>query len=167
MCQCPQRASTHFFSRSCACSKEFCMCQCPQRASTHFFLLTDIWEENTDITSVNALNGLLLISSKDGKLQWVIGNCVNALNGLLLISSKELTAHVVKTKLCQCPQRASTHFFSYERCRTSKRKCVNALNGLLLISSVIGGTTEKNPFCVNALNGLLLISSYFTGWKAE
>ena len=142
--------------------------------------------------------------------------CVNALNGLLLISSRmkdvelpkesvsmpstgfysflpshgylgrkhryhkcqcpqRASTHFFKGwkvamgnwKLCQCPQRASTHFFSYERCRTSKRKCVNALNGLLLISSVIGGTTEKNPFCVNALNGLLLISSYFTGWKAE
>ena len=91
------------------------MCQCPQRASTHFFLLTDIWEENTDITSVNALNGLLLISSKDGKLQWVIGNCVNALNGLLLISS------VIGGTTEKNPF------------------CVNALNGLLLISSYFTG----------------------------
>ena len=118
MCQCPQRASTHFFGfKKMNISELEDMCQCPQRASTHFF--------------------------KGWKV--AMGNW----------------------KLCQCPQRASTHFFSYERCRTSKRKCVNALNGLLLISSVIGGTTEKNPFCVNALNGLLLISSYFTGWKAE
>ena len=166
MCQCPQRASTHFFSRSCACSKEFCMCQCPQRASTHFFLLTDIWEENTEITSVNALNGLLLISSKDGKLQWVIGNCVNALNGLLLISSRMKDVELPKESVsmpstgfysflhisqvgrlnegfvCQCPQRASTHFFgTIKPVKGSQYECVNALNGLLLISSV----PSQNP----------------------
>ena len=166
------------------------MCQCPQRASTHFFLLTDIWEENTDITSVNALNGLLLISSKDGKLQWVIGNCVNALNGLLLISSRMkdvelpkesvsmpstgfysflLLSEVLQKRIhsvsmpstgfysflhisqvgrlnegfvCQCPQRASTHFFgTIKPVKGSQYECVNALNGLLLISSV----PSQNP----------------------
>ena len=166
MCQCPQRASTHFFSRSCACSKEFCMCQCPQRASTHFFLLTDIWEENTDITSVNALNGLLLISSrmKDVELpkESVSMPSTGFYSFLLLSEVLQKRIHSVSMPstgfysflhisqvgrlnegfVCQCPQRASTHFFgTIKPVKGSQYECVNALNGLLLISSV----PSQNP----------------------
>ena len=38
------------------------MCQCPQRASTHFYHLVDDLEIPV-ICCVNALNGLLLIST--------------------------------------------------------------------------------------------------------
>ena len=166
MCQCPQRASTHFFSRSCSCSKEFCMCQCPQRASTHFFLLTDIWEENTDITSVNALNGLLLISSrmKDVELpkESVSMPSTGFYSFLLLSEVLQKRIHSVSMPstgfysflhisqvgrlnegfVCQCPQRASTHFFgTIKPVKGSQYECVNALNGLLLISSV----PSQNP----------------------
>ena len=37
---------------------------------------------------------------------------VNALNGLLLISSVSDYVEEIVEKLCQCPQRASTYFFS-------------------------------------------------------
>ena len=39
LCQCPQRASTHFYSRM-AWTAMFLtiLCQCPQRASTHFYV---------------------------------------------------------------------------------------------------------------------------------
>ena len=62
---------------------------------------------------------------------------VNALNGLLLISSYRmtLTESVILT-VCQCPQRASTYFFYKESVLFGfSSSCVNALNGLLLISS--------------------------------
>ena len=111
---------------------------------------------------VNALNGLLLISSK----QQVMSlnqkmDCVNALNGLLLISSghydnnhiftgtvsmpstgfysflpQKMMELVNKFAVCQCPQRASTHFFKQKGVLDPcTKRCVNALNGLLLISS--------------------------------
>ena len=113
--------------------------------------------------------------------------CVNALNGLLLISS-EIDELLVNSKSsCQCPQRASTYFFHFHEIlwipflgvsmpstgfylflqdpfypKDDIRWCVNALNGLLLISSKPGQIcliSEKNR--VNALNGLLLISSLY------
>ena len=134
---------------------------------------------------------------------------VNALNGLLLISSKNKRNDRSNNRECQCPQRASTYFFKYEGYLSDDdRKCVNALNGLLLISSAAAfifitvlnmvsmpstgfylflhiksrqDTVDKKcqcpqrastyffafrplePYpiegCVNALNGLLLISS--------
>ena len=64
--------------------------------------------------------------------------CVNALNGLLLISSLENIVIYPKTRVCQCPQRASTYFFVDVVKKDHHGKiCVNALNGLLLISSDI------------------------------
>ena len=63
------------------------MCQCPQRASTYFFRSSIHIHYCTEY-GVNALNGLLLISSKEqhGFIEYM--KCVNALNGLLLISSE-------------------------------------------------------------------------------
>ena len=87
--------------------------------------------------------------------------CVNALNGLLLISSTVVTQDMFNKNVCQCPQRASTYFFvAATLTGPTGDKCVNALNGLLLISSeakLEAIKTERK--CVNALNGLLLISS--------
>ena len=37
--------------------------------------------------------------------------CVNALNGLLLISTTSEELAAANTELCQCPQRASTYFY--------------------------------------------------------
>ena len=135
-CQCPQRASTYFITERYfhITYKEIVsmpstgfylfllcklwrwvygnMCQCPQRASTYFFKAD---------------------KSQSIKNCW----CVNALNGLLLISSKQnRKPETRRTWKCQCPQRASTYFFNITQ-RTSiyRQVCVNALNGLLLISS--------------------------------
>ena len=87
------------------------------------------------IESVNALNGLLLISSQNicnlnrilcvsmpstgfylfllliNQIPFWL-SCVNALNGLLLISSTLAPySAIIARVLCQCPQRASTYFF--------------------------------------------------------
>ena len=111
MCQCPQRASTYFFNKPYNTGgkhNEVSMpstgfylflhysrrmsnlnkkkCQCPQRASTYFFIHQSQIEE--------------------------IIECVNALNGLLLISSQYHTVNIQDGDMCQCPQRASTYFFS-------------------------------------------------------
>ena len=67
-------------------SKANKLCQCPQRASTYFF-------GNT---------------IKQRRRIW---ECVNALNGLLLISSIINFIEHYKKLVCQCPQRASTYFF--------------------------------------------------------
>ena len=101
----------------------------------YLFLLTIMHNQQSKIQCVNALNGLLLISSRTipGILSQV--NSVNALNGLLLISSKKrnhgtciwygvsmpstgfylfLLKSLVNSDddiMCQCPQRASTYFF--------------------------------------------------------
>ena len=92
------------------------------------------------IESVNALNGLLLISSQNicnlnrilcvsmpstgfylfllliNQIPFWL-SCVNALNGLLLISSLEIDEDYQRVYcMCQCPQRASTYFFSTYFC---------------------------------------------------
>ena len=134
-CQCPQRASTYFYKdgkhmelkrmmvsmpstgfylfllpayNHKAKAKE---CQCPQRASTYFYE-EKIMSKWIYKKCVNALNGLLLISTDVQKYQELKITCVNALNGLLLISTWRK-----QTK----PQKA--------------QQSVNALNGLLLIST--------------------------------
>ena len=163
MCQCPQRASTYFFElkkKSPAFTTE--LCQCPQRASTYFFSL-DTDPSEIYAKRVNALNGLLLISSLyviyynrfgdmcqcpqrastyffqiQNQLSKDVNECVNALNGLLLISSKQEAAEKSFHVTCQCPQRASTYFFlQHMKLQKQNSKRVNALNGLLLISSVL------------------------------
>ena len=61
---------------------------------------------------------------------------------------------------CQCPQRASTHFYFVKSLQEFFNPCVNALNGLLLISTILLETRKTNLESVNALNGLLLISTF-------
>ena len=112
MCQCPQRASTYFFKKMDEFNaKGYILCQCPQRASTYFFKYTT---ENVIFygIGVNALNGLLLISSFDILYVKTNVNGVNALNGLLLISSFQYGNGSIVYYSCQCPQRASTYFFN-------------------------------------------------------
>ena len=88
VCQCPQRASTYFFGTTAFVKESIVfnvsmpstgfylflptsrlhmgmrigLCQCPQRASTYFFE-PDVWARRRFRICVNALNGLLLISS--------------------------------------------------------------------------------------------------------
>ena len=136
MCQCPQRASTHFFGfKKMNISELEDMCQCPQRASTHFFTYFNIWWHSIrkcqcpQRASTHFFKKTIVrLNRQDDR--------VNALNGLLLISSK--VPYSIKTA----------------------QICVNALNGLLLISSVGVVLVVRNFVCVNALNGLLLISSF-------
>ena len=85
---------------------------------------------------------------------------VNALNGLLLISSVVIENNNFSINVSM----PSTGFYLFlHRWKPSLnfwKKSVNALNGLLLISS--RSRIEKilrKLICVNALNGLLLISS--------
>ena len=87
--------------------------------------------------SVNALNGLLLISTSNIDCKGETLRCVNALNGLLLISTNEENKKFKQQRECQCPQRASTHFYAYLLgWFWGAAEGVNALNGLLLISTV-------------------------------
>ena len=113
------------------------------------------------IESVNALNGLLLISSQNicnlnrilcvsmpstgfylfllliNQIPFWL-SCVNALNGLLLISSDELTIGIFSDLIVSMP---STGFYLFlqisKENETWLKKRVNALNGLLLISSTL------------------------------
>ena len=109
-CQCPQRASTYFFEVDPAETEHPEECQCPQRASTYFFGTRYLFLLCIPIC-VNALNGLLLISSSTYRKLLCYSICVNALNGLLLISSVLFTSNKELIQMCQCPQRASTYFF--------------------------------------------------------
>ena len=129
--------------------------------------------------------GFYLFLLETSQKKPILIQCVNALNGLLLISSFFGDKTCTVDGMCQCPQRASTYFFKKRLIREIKSMIsVNALNGLLLISSY--KQFEKNwgkfnvsmpstgfylflrfvflifmiiEWCVNALNGLLLISS--------
>ena len=62
--------------------------------------------------------------------------CVNALNGLLSISTGRKPGGISKNFRCQCPQRASIHFYDESRRWLYNEGCVNALNGLLSISTI-------------------------------
>ena len=117
------------------CQSSKTKCQCPQRASTYFFWTMPSSHIYSEIC-VNALNGLLLISSVNrccdcnhrnhvsmpstgfylflrstGSSTGRWYKCVNALNGLLLISSAGWERVIKIEVVCQCPQRASTYFF--------------------------------------------------------
>ena len=136
LCQCPQRASTYFFYKS---MTDYITDVRVSMPSTGFYLFLPVFEiEFVNAQGcVNALNGLLLISSGIKMSEFRIYHGVNALNGLLLISSKNKRNDRSNNRECQCPQRASTYFFKYEGYLSDDdRKCVNALNGLLLISSI-------------------------------
>ena len=137
--------------------------------------------------SVNALNGLLLISTnysrKINKRPGILCQCpqrasthfYSVLNGLQILAATNVSmpstgfysflqySFLVRNfmDMCQCPQRASTHFYYVRNDqRSNNPRCVNALNGLLLISTVsMMHVTNIGVNGVNALNGLLLIST--------
>ena len=59
--------------------------------------------------------GFYLFLQKTEKREEICLKGVNALNGLLLISSKLLEDFNTAVNLCQCPQRASTYFFELKK----------------------------------------------------
>ena len=109
---------------------------------------------------VNALNGLLLISSPDERRHFEASICVNALNGLLLISSRSCEGNKAGSTWCQCPQRASTYFFEdmTESVRTAILCQCPQRASTYFFETLLKGQAYIDK-CVNALNGLLLISS--------
>ena len=61
---------------------------------------------------------------------------VNALNGLPFISTTlRERLKLIFLEMCQCPQRASIHFYRAKRGTIVLNKRVNALNGLPFIST--------------------------------
>ena len=90
-----------------------------------------------------------------------LSSCVNALNGLLAISTTLKSGEVVLLEMCQCPQRASSHFYQcLQERKRNRQNCDNAPNGLLAISTArLGRRRSVSMMCVNALNGLLAIST--------
>ena len=87
------------------------VCQCPQRASTYFFdWLVTAAKILLGIVSMPS-TGFYLFLQKEVYMMKRFLKGVNALNGLLLISSVMLGIIAVVGVVCQCPQRASTYFF--------------------------------------------------------
>ena len=87
MCQCPQRASTHFYIILFSLRKEiFVMCQCPQRASTHFYKTIKETETAIQFVSMPSTGFYSFLLGKKGR-------------------------NYYDAEMCQCPQRASTHFY--------------------------------------------------------
>ena len=86
------------------------MCQCPQRASTHFYP-TLMQQKQIEMIGVNALNGLLLISTLYQlfqKIKMHVCQCPQRASTHFYILSVGVGA---THEMCQCPQRASTHFY--------------------------------------------------------
>ena len=93
----------------------------------------------------------------------MIQSCVNALNGLLLISSpQEGDLEKLKEVLCQCPQRASTYFFVDQQNAAAAQAVSMPSTGFYLFLLLRIQRSAISTGCVNALNGLLLISSEYT-----
>ena len=111
------------------------MCQCPQRASIHFYDESRRWLYNEGC--VNALNGLLSISTIEStgyfKTAWGVSMPSTGFYPFLPYYFFYCAEHM----LCQCPQRASIHFYKLTDEQLQRiANCVNALNGLLSISTV-------------------------------
>ena len=135
VCQCPQRASIHFYKSGTSISGQTQeMCQCPQRASIHFYALYTT--NGRKYKCVNALNGLLSISTKKKSSIYRKRSVSMPSTGFypFLLITQNLKWNALN--LCQCPQRASIHFYirKYSE-KPSATHCVNDLNGLLSIST--------------------------------
>ena len=100
MCQCPQRASTHFYSILCdGLLYNTATCQCPQRASTHFYIEFEITNENK-LVSMPSTGFYSFLRTETMKMD-------------------------LKKMMCQCPQRASTHFYPWTYSRKPGAPCVS------------------------------------------
>ena len=87
------------------------MCQCPQRASTYFFSRTECKITIRHYVSMPSTGFYLFLRCMRKLTICFLCGCVNALNGLLLISSPIFEITQEDDLMCQCPQRASTYFF--------------------------------------------------------
>ena len=143
-----------------ACTDRNDMCQCPQRASTYFFEAIPNYWTNRHAVSMPS-TGFYLFLLKLLTSVTIPKLCVNALNGLLLISSVAWTQVTIPcTYLCQCPQRASTYFFD-DKTKTMTIKTNVSMPSTGFYLFLLGNMGFERPIYagVNALNGLLLISS--------
>ena len=116
------------------------MCQCPQRASTYFFAAQAAAQAGGTSVSMPS-TGFYLFLPLAGNVSSRSRSCVNALNGLLLISSGALN-NADDAVDVSMPSTGFYLFLQPSDCDyNTERYCVNALNGLLLISSV----PSQNP----------------------
>ena len=111
VCQCPQRASIHFYKSGTSISGQTQeMCQCPQRASIHFYALYTT--NGRKYKCVNALNGLLSISTNNTELKMERAKSVSMPStGFYPFLHTKVFRETFGYPLCQCPQRASIHFY--------------------------------------------------------
>ena len=135
------------------------MCQCPQRASTYFFPVPYSEYSGWGHVSMPSTGFYLFLLKRRKAIRNRMIR-VNALNGLLLISSTQDQLDDLRRIYVSMP---STGFYLFLQISYMTpiytNECVNALNGLLLISSDYHCIILIRNICVNALNGLLLISS--------
>ena len=115
------------------------VCQCPLGLIPHFYRMVrhPLWRNKS---SVNALSGLYLISTRQWRLKWnsLVDACQCPL-GLIphfYISMVRVYDHET-SRLCQCPLGLIPHFYIVNFIiNDSDVRCVNALSGLYLISTV-------------------------------
>ena len=135
------------------------LCQCPQRASTYFFRDWWVISKLKKFVSMPS-TGFYLFLPLSWNIMDTISGSVNALNGLLLISSGSVLSKRWYSLVCQCPQRASTYFFQYHSWTVESMEDVSMPStGFYLFLPHTGLKRQSAGKCVNALNGLLLISS--------
>ena len=140
-CQCPQRASTYFFTTTKSTEEEIeDVCQCPQRASTYFFSRYINNNQRRYIVSMPSTGFYLFLQLKISIC--ITGRSIVSMpsTGFYLFLRISHNLNSLDRRMCQCPQRASTYFFiNMSILMNEIKSCVNALNGLLLISSVERG----------------------------
>ena len=119
MCQCPQRAYSHFYKLFFVIGKIWMLCQCPQRAYSHFYYY---------------------IPLKDTSIPSIVSMPSTGLLPFLHIVEDFHNPPVIEA--CQCPQRAYFHFYWLLMLIFMTGMCVNALNGLTSISTV----ASRNPW---------------------
>ena len=113
-------------------------CQCPQRASIHFYG-QKLAGYQYHLICVNALNGLLSISTEVVAVvdDYVLSVSMPSTGFYPFLLCPTLGELQTLKGMCQCPQRASIHFYRFMICSEFiGPRCVNALNGLLSISTV-------------------------------
>ena len=111
MCQCPQRASTYFFLVDMDDGDLLYTCQCPQRASTYFFNKPyNTGGKHNEVSMPSTGFYLFLHMGLHPFLRYRRVSMPSTGFYLFLLSDDQVRANL--TAKCQCPQRASTYFFS-------------------------------------------------------
>ena len=126
MCQCPQRASIHFYHTHVIWDEFGTGCQCPQRASIHFY------------SPIRQLGNLKMSSCQCPQRA--------SIHFYVVVQHHFPSPDVV----CQCPQRASIHFYGQKLAGYQYHLiCVNALNGLLSISTEVVAVVDDYVLSVS------------------